>query len=730
MPSEVSRESAGCAPAGIAADRWREVCELFDRHGLPHSEDAGRPARACDRVLMVSTHGYWSDPPPAGATDTGGQTLYVLQISKEWARAGRQVIILARWFDPYPRVERLEENLFLVRVPAGDGRFVRKEDIYPLAPQLAEEATCVAARFGARAVMGHYADGMVVAAEVATRLSLPFLAMPHSLAATKIAGLGLDAGDLETWFDAQYSFRAREECELAALAQADCMIGCMPDQLAVLSTWYQLEARRDTVTPGVAPVFFAAADEEADGAVPARFGLEPGRYLIVTSRLAETKNIAGAVALLGEARALAGGRFDNISLALVGGNLEPREPEEMAVERKIEAAMARYGLSERDVRRIPAQTWSVVAQLLRQSLFYVGMQHFEPFGMGPAEALAAGAPVLLSQRAGIVRILEEMREGPCALFVDPTDPRGAARRLLDALAAPERVREMVAAGKQVARDAFSWPHAAHRLGRRLDGLVAMDAPARRRASGGHRLAGPWRGDSPRIAAQHMRAAEQLIPHLVEAQRAAARSGRRLVVAIGGESGAGKTEIAHCLHVGLRRHELWSALLPGDVFFRLPPRLNHEARLRADQRGQLADYLGPPTEVDIEALDRVLASAADLRNGEVHCPSDCRQLTGRRYERVPLDLSRCQVVLVDLTYAMLLDSPALRIFLESDYLERVASLERRHAARDPDQDLAFVMKVLAIEHQRIQRTSHRAHLTVDAGGAVRDAPTVERAIGAT
>jgi mannosylfructose-phosphate synthase len=389
----------------LARDLVHEVGMLFAQHGLPEA-DPTECAGACHRIAMISTHGYWSDPPPAGATDTGGQTLYVLQLSRECARAGRRVVILVRWFAPYPRVERLEPNLWLVRIPAGGDRFVRKEDIHPLAPELAEYATAVAARFGAQAVMGHYADGMVVAAEVATRLGLPLLAMPHSLALTKIAGLGLSPDALATWFDDRYRFGTREEYELAALTQADGAIGCLPDQLDVLSRVYPLRTPRDVIAPGVAPVFFEAGDAPPDAAVPARFGLVPEQFLIATARLAETKNIPGAVALLGQARALAPARFDRVVLAVVGGTAEPREPEELAVAAQIEAAMARHGLDRGDVRRIPAQSWPVVAQLVRQSLFYVGMQHFEPFGMGAAEALAVGAPVLLSRCAGIARAIQ------------------------------------------------------------------------------------------------------------------------------------------------------------------------------------------------------------------------------------------------------------------------------------------------------------------------------------
>jgi uridine kinase len=339
--------------------------------------------------------------------------------------------------------------------------------------------------------------------------------------------------------------------------------------------------------------------------------------------------------------------------------------------------------------------------------------------------------VLLSRRAGIARAIERVPDagptGSCAVLVDPTDPRGAARRLIAALDAPDELARMAQAGRRLAREAFSWPNGAARLTGLLDRLVAQGGANHRRARGQHRLASAWRGDRPRIAAQHARSAEQLLPWILEAHRAAAHAGRRLIVAIGGESGAGKTEIVHCLGIALRRHQLWSAVLPGDVFFRLPPRANHEARLAAGRTGELADHLGPPREIDLDALDRVLGQAADPRTRAIACPSDCRALSGRRYPRVPLDLTGRSIVLVDLTYAMLLDVPALRIFLASDYLERRESLRRRNAARDPDQDFAFILEVLAIEHDQIQRTAARAHLAVDVTGAVHpaSAPAIPR-----
>ena len=80
------------------------------------------------------------------------------------------------------------------------------------------------------------------------------------------------------------------------------------------------------------------------------------------------------------------------------------------------------------------------------------------------------------------------------------------------------------------------------------------------------------------------------------------------------------------------------------------------------------------------------------------------------------------------YAMLLDVPALRIFLESDHVARREYIRRRNTARDPDQDFGFIMDVLAIEHAQIEGTAARADLRVDVGGAVHDAdrPAITRA----
>ena len=46
------------------------------------------------RIMMISTHGYVSAEPELGRPDTGGQVVYVLELSKCLGRMGFQVDIL------------------------------------------------------------------------------------------------------------------------------------------------------------------------------------------------------------------------------------------------------------------------------------------------------------------------------------------------------------------------------------------------------------------------------------------------------------------------------------------------------------------------------------------------------------------------------------------------------------------------------------------------------------
>jgi uridine kinase len=350
------------------------------------------------------------------------------------------------------------------------------------------------------------------------------------------------------------------------------------------------------------------------------------------------------------------------------------------------------------------------------------MQHLEPFGMGAAEAMGAGLPILISSAAGITRWLED---GANALFVGPDDPVGAAEKLVELIADSAAWERLAAQGRAKAIDDFSWTGIAARIGRAFERLRAGEDPrygaggrvtadhfARRTGRAFHRLTSAWRGAIPRIKPHHVEAASEILPAIAARIRKAAGGGERLTVGLSGESGSGKTEIAHLLALMLRHQGLAGVVVAGDAFFIRPPADNHKNRVAAYARGALEEAVGLH-EVDLARLDRIIVDARRRDTAEIEVPSDCRSLPGRRYQDVPVALGSVDAVFVDLTYALALDNVACKIFLERSSLAQMDVVKDRNLERDPDQDFDFIRRVLEIEHEIIAPLRERADIVVDA-----------------
>src|SRR6056297_1253595 len=88
-----------------------------------------------ERIAMVSTHGYVAAEPPLGAPDTGGQVVYVIELSKKLAQLGYDVDIWTRQFEDQPQFEEVAEGVRIIRMPCGGKDFIPKEFLYKKLPE-------------------------------------------------------------------------------------------------------------------------------------------------------------------------------------------------------------------------------------------------------------------------------------------------------------------------------------------------------------------------------------------------------------------------------------------------------------------------------------------------------------------------------------------------------------------------------------------------------------------
>ena len=204
-----------------------------------------------------------------------------------------------------------------------------------------------------------------------------------------------------------------------------------------------------------------------------------------------------------------------------------------------------------------------------------------------------------------------------------------------------------------------------------------------------------------IRPEYAELSRALVAHLAERGLGARE---RIVVAVAGESGSGKSVTAASLGRALNADGHPALVLHQDDYFFLPPRVNHRARER--DIGQVG-----PGEVNLALLQSHIAAFRAGQNG-VNAP--VADFAADRFDTTTLDFGAVSALVVEGTYVLALDDLDVRIFLEATYAD---TLERRRA-RGRDIASGFIERVLAIEHEIIARQRDVADLVVDARFTVR------------
>jgi len=189
--------------------------------------------------------------------------------------------------------------------------------------------------------------------------------------------------------------------------------------------------------------------------------------------------------------------------------------------------------------------------------------------------------------------------------------------------------------------------------------------------------------------------------ILESDFALSRMGaHRLVIAIAGESGSGKSVAASSL-----AHELAAAgyrpqVIYQDDYFVRPPRTNHDFRLL-----DIAANVGPQ-EVRLDLIAEHIA--AFRRGDDVVAP--LVDYPGNRFVTQPLAFADANVLVVEGTYVLALADLDVRIFCSATHEET----RDRRQARARDVDDPVIERILALEHALIAPTGATADLVIDAG----------------
>jgi mannosylfructose-phosphate synthase len=414
------------------------------------------PESSLPRIGMVSTHGYVAAEPPLGAADTGGQVVYVLELSKKLAQLGFEVDIWTRRFEDQPEMDVVSERVRVLRVPCGGRNFLDKEYLVRHLGEWAENALRFIRKHGLtyQFFNSHYWDAGFATQRLAEALDVPHVHTPHSLGLWKKQLMEKDFPEDTAKFETKYNFTQRINEETLLYRHCDEVIATTPLQVDMIVSDYGVPPEQvRMIPPGYDDNRFFPISAASRDALRQRLGFT-GKVVLAIGRLARNKGYD----LLIDSFALVAPRIDGAVLHLAIGGTEPN-PNEQKLLDELKAQVAHLNLADRVVFSGFVAD-ADLADYYRAADVFVLSSRYEPFGMTAIEAMACGTPTVVTTHGGLYRAVTFGRH---ALYADPFDKEDLGISIVKVLKHPRLSARLSRMGAHKARSLFTWTGIAQQL---------------------------------------------------------------------------------------------------------------------------------------------------------------------------------------------------------------------------------------------------------------------------
>lgn len=402
-------------------------------------------------ICMLSTHGYFDVVPQLGQTDTGGQVVYVLQLAKALAAHNIKVDIYTRWFDPSKQqIDHVPDcpDVRVIRISGGPWKFIAKEEIYDILPELAENMVAFIRQNDIHYDLfhGHYVDAGIVTLDVAKAFGKPAFFTAHSLGAWKREQMGGEPGEMDKKYN--FSHRVSEELRIFRSVRAQTVTTTV--QKEKLEQLYGFKSKDVAVIPpGVDVDTFRPL---RPGERKVETGL-PDRYIFCLSRIDSNKGHD----LLLNAFNIVRSSIPEVHLVIGGGSPEPQQTE-LEVLSVVQRIIEQNNMSSR-VHITGYVPDELLVAFFQQAELFVLPSIFEPFGMTALEAMACGKPVIASKLGGIKEVISLGENG---LLIDPSNTDEFADAMIMLLKDQQLLESMGQRACESVREYFSWDAIAQR----------------------------------------------------------------------------------------------------------------------------------------------------------------------------------------------------------------------------------------------------------------------------
>ncbi|MGB4655519.1 MAG: hypothetical protein WBH98_08815 [Bacteroidales bacterium] len=201
------------------------------------------------------------------------------------------------------------------------------------------------------------------------------------------------------------------------------------------------------------------------------------------------------------------------------------------------------------------------------------------------------------------------------------------------------------------------------------------------------------GDVLLITEKHQKAGEIIINHILENRK------DKMTIAISGESGSGKTELAHVVSKGLRKHGIFAKPMHTDNYYKTLPLERTEWRTK----NGVENVVG----YDEYDWDTIYRNIDEFKRG-VSSTSPCVDLVTEQVDKLTTDYKDIDMLIIDGLYAIKTDNIDLRIFIDLTYHET----KKAQVVRGKEPQNQFRMSVLEQEHKMVSKLKSLANIIID------------------
>jgi len=205
------------------------------------------------------------------------------------------------------------------------------------------------------------------------------------------------------------------------------------------------------------------------------------------------------------------------------------------------------------------------------------------------------------------------------------------------------------------------------------------------------------GDVLLINDMHKDAAQAIFEQVMEA-REKMDERYRYVVGISGESGSGKSELAHALGKRLKDEHVRVKVIHTDNYYKIQPLLREEWR-----RNKGFDKIG----LDEYDWIKIRKTIRDFKE-EQECMIPCIDLIPEQVDKLITDFSKIDLLIIDGLYAINTPDVDLKVFIDLTYHEtKINQIIRMKEAMSD-----FRLTILQKEHDAVINLKPQADLIVD------------------